>query len=603
MPHSPHAQVTAQGSLLGSPLQLAASGAKQQDGAFQLSIRQADWKSASAHGELTLPPGSKVPVGTLQLAVQRLADFSALAGRTLTGAVTATISATSAQASLHAEARNVGVPSTASIGGVTLDAGIADPTTHPAVDGTLSLTDIAARGMKGSAKLTAKGPTDQLAVQLAANLPNLEGAPARVATAGTVDVGGKALTLASLNADWKQQTVRLLSPVQFVLVNGVAIHDLRVALSGATLQVNGTVGSALDLTASARNLPVSLVSLISPSLPASGTLSADARVTGTTGNPTGTIRATASGLQLATETGRKLPPASITASATLQGQVAQIDARAAAGASYVTLKGRVPFSRTAPLDVRAGGVLDLALSDPLGAGRLGGGLEGRVTLTADVAGTATRPAGTIRVQAGGVRLLSNTGRALPPAGGTAVAILNGNSARIDSRITVGKSYVALNGQAPLSSSQPLNLHAAGSLDLGITDPILTASGQRVNGTLTLAADISGTAAAPRLTGTGQLSNGDIRDYAQGVHLDAVSARFVAMGDTLQIQNLTGRAGNGTIGGSGTIGVLQPGVPMNLTVTARNATPLSGGVVTATGMRTLRFAATWNGALRWAVPLT
>ncbi len=581
LPHAPRAQVIAQGSLLGSPLQLAASGAKQQDGAIQLSIRQADWKSASAHGELTLPPGSKVPVGTLQFAVQRLADFSALAGRTLTGAVTATINATSAQATLHAEGRNVGVPGTGSIGAVALDAGIADPTTHPRVDGTLSLTGIAARGMKGSAKLTAKGPTDQLAVQLAANLPNLDGAPARVATTGTVDVGGKALTLASLNADWKQQTLRLLSPVQFVLAKGVTIHDLRLALSGATLQVNGTVGSALDLTASARNLPVSLVSLMSPGLPASGTISADARLTGTAGDPAGTIRATASELRLATEAGRKLPPTSITASATLQGQAARIDARAVAGTSYVTLNGRVPFSRTAPLDVHAGGTLDLALGDPLVAGSLGGGLEGHVTLAAEVAGTASRPAGTIRVQAGGVRLLSNTGRALPPAGGTAVATLNGNSARIDGRITVGKSYVALNGQAPLSSGQPLNLHATGSLDLGITDPILTASGQRVNGTLTLAADVTGTAEAPRLTGTGQLSNGDIRDYAQGVHLDGVNARFVATGDTLQIQNLTGRAGNGTIGGSGTIGVLQAGMPVNLTVIARNATPLSGGVVTAT----------------------
>jgi translocation and assembly module TamB len=581
LPHAPRAQVTAQGSLLGSPLQLAASGGKQPDGALHLVVRQADWKSASAHGDLTLPAGSKVPVGTLQFAVQRLADFSALAGRTLTGAVTATIDATSDRATLHAEAHNVGVPGTAAIGAAALDAGIADPTTHPAVDGTVSLTDIQAHGIKGSAKLTAKGPADQLAVQLAANVPNLDGAPARVATAGTVDVGGKALTLATLNANWKQQTLHLSSPVQFVLANGVTIRDLRLALSGATVQVNGSVGSALDLTASAKNLPVGLVSLISPGLPASGTLSADARLTGTTDDPAGTIRATASGLRLTTEAGRKLPAASITASATLQQHAARIDARAAAGTSYVTVSGRVPFSRTAPVDLRAAGAVDLALSDPLVAGSLGGGVEGHVTLAADVTGTVSRPAGTVRVQAGGVRLLTNTGRALPPAGGTAMATLNGTSARIDSRVTVGKSYIALSGLAPFSRTQPLDLRATGLLDLGITDPILTASGQRVNGTLTLAANIAGTAAAPRLSGTAQLSHGDIRDYVQGVHLEDVSARFVGTGDTLQIQNFTGRAGNGTIGGSGTIGVLQPDIPVNLTITARNATPLSGGVVTAT----------------------
>ncbi|HEX5326754.1 MAG TPA: translocation/assembly module TamB domain-containing protein, partial [Acetobacteraceae bacterium] len=64
-------------------------------------------------------------------------------------------------------------------------------------------------------------------------------------------------------------------------------------------------------------------------------------------------------------------------------------------------------------------------------------------------------------------------------------------------------------------------------------------------------------------------------------LSDVSARMVAAGDTLRIDSLTAHAGTGTLGGSGTIGVLAPGMPVNITLRANNATPLAGGVVTAT----------------------
>jgi len=580
LPHAPQATVSAQGALLGSPLQLALTGARQPDGAMQLTIRQATWKSVSIGGGLTLPAGATVPVGGVTVAVQNLSDFTPLAGRALTGSAHVTLHATPTEAVLAAELHNAGVSGTGSVANATVNATIADPASHPLVDGRVVVTGLSAGSLTGSMNVDAKGPADRLEVKLAASLPKLDGSAARLTSTATIDAVAKTVTLSALNADWRQQTLRLLAPARFAFATGVDIADLRLGLGNALMQVNGRIGSTLDLTASARDVPVSLAALISPGLAASGTLSAAARLTGTPSAPAGTIRATGAGLRLENTTGRSLPVAGFTATATLLGKAARVDATITAASSHLTITGQAPLATTGPLDLRTQGTIDLALADPLLAPQ-GGGVAGTVTLNAAITGTASRPGGTIRVQASGVRLLTQTGRGLPPAAATATATLNGTTARIDARFSAGASHVALNGAAPLRTSGPLGLHATGAIDLGVVDPLLAAKGQRVAGTVSLAFDIGGTVASPRLTGDAQLSGGDVRDYVQGAHLSAITARLVAAGDTLRLDSLTARAGEGTISGSGTIGVSQPGMPINLKLVAHNATPLSGGIVTAT----------------------
>jgi len=580
LPRAPQATVSAQGALLGSPLQLALAGTRQPDGAMQLTIHQATWKSASIGGALTLPAGATVPVGDVTLAVQSLSDFAPLVGRPVTGDAHLTLHATPAQAVLAAELQNAGVPGTGSVANATMNATIANPASHPSVDGHVVVTGLSAGSIAGSMNLDAKGPADQLQMQLAASLPKLDGAEARLATTATVDVPAKTVTVSALTGDWRQQNLRLLAPARFAFANGVDINDLRLGLGAAMVQVNGRIGSTLDLTASARNVPVSLAALASPRLAASGTLSADARLTGTAAAPEGTIRASGAALRLDSGTARSLPPANFNATATLQGQSALIDATVTAGPSRLSATGRVPFSTTAPLDLKTQGTINLAMADPF-LGPQGGGVAGMVTLAATVNGTATKPGGTVRIQASGVRLLTRTGRALPPAAATATATLNGTSARIDARLTAGASNLTVNGTAPLRTSGPIDLRTTGTINLAVANPLLEAKGERVAGMINVALNIGGTAAAPRLTGDAQLNGGDVRDYAQGAHLSAITARLTAAGDVLRLDSLTARAGEGTISGSGTIGVSQPSMPINLKLVAHNATPLTGGIVTAT----------------------
>jgi translocation and assembly module TamB len=508
LPGAPAARVTAQGTLLDSPIDVAVA-AEQANGALHVAIDRAEWKSAHAEGNLTLklaaaatqgtippgadtgqpgttppappatPAGSKAPLvpipqGKLQLRMTRLADLAPLIGKDLSGSVTATLDSNANQARLALDVRDASLPGTASISRAALAATIAEPTTRPVVDGTLALDGVSAGSVHGAvARLAAKGPQDALGLKLTATLPGFQGSDARVAAGGTLDVPGKALALASLQADWKQLPVRLLAPVRIGFADGVSLDRLRLGLRQGVLEVAGRAGEKLDLTATLRNLPVDIAAIAAPSLAADGTVNAEARLTGTSAQPIGTVRVTANGMRLRTGPGRGLPAANLTA-------------------------------------------------------------------TADLRGT---------------------------------------EARLDTRVTAGPSHLAVTGTAPLGGTGALNLRANGLVDLAMADPILAAEGRRARGQVTLDSAIGGTIAAPRVTGSARLANGDVQDVTLGVHITAITALIEAQGDTIRIAQFTGRAGPGTVGASGTVG-LGTGVPVNLTVTANDARPIATDIFTA-----------------------
>lgn len=579
LPKAPSGTLTAEGALLGSPVDVALSAERAPDGALKATITRASWKSLSAGGTVSLPAGATLPQGQLHLSVGRLADFDPLVGKQMSGSLTAALDATSATWRINAEADNAAVPGVASVGKAALNVTLDHPESNPVADGTLALERFNASGIAGSAHLAAKGPQSALALDLSADLKNLDGAPARAKAAGTADVPGKALSLASFDGTWKGQTFRLLAPVRLGFAQGVSIDDLRLGIGRALIAVNGTVGETLALNVRLRDVPADLARLASPSLDLSGTLNAEAKLGGTPSAPTGTVHAMATALRLNTAQGKGLPAANVTANVDLRGASARIDMRASAGGSHATVTGTAGLSTTAPLDLRADASLDIAQADPL----LGGSTKatGRANLTAAITGTAARPAGTVRVSANGVRVHGGVGAALPPANLTALATLNGTTARLDARLAAGASHLTVVGTAGLSSTGPLDLRSTGLIDLALANPVLEAGGQSVRGRLAIDATARGTVSAPVLAGNATLSGGDVRDYANGVHLSDVTARLVADAGVLRIVAFDARAGQGTMSGRGTVGLLAPGIPVDLVITARNATPIASDLMTAT----------------------
>jgi translocation and assembly module TamB len=489
LPDAPSGHVSARGTLLGAQLELAIEAAQETDALgnipqatitpgtklLRVTIERAAWKSAHAEGTLLVDPGALLPQGHVSFAMAQLDDLQPLLGRALRGGISGKLDSTSAGASLFMVATEAGLPGTASIARATLDAQVTDPIAHPILNGSLTLDGIAASGVAGKARIEAKGSLDALALRLSATLPALAGAPAGIDAVGTLNVSARTASLASFQADWQQVPIRLLAPARISLTDGLSVDHLRIGLRQAVLEADGRVSPTLNVTGRLRDVPASLVALADPALSMDGTLAAEVTLTGTLARPGGTVRVTAHGLRLVSGAARAMPPADLTANATLRGDVAQIDLRGAAGATQLTVSGR----------------------------------------------------------------------------------------------------------APLTAAGALDLHAASAVDLAVTDPILTAAGRRARGKLSLDATVTGTIGAPRVNGTAQLADGSFRDFAQGFDIEAINATATADSGTVRLTRFAAKAGPGTIEASGTVDLTAPTLPINLTLTAHQARPLSSDLVTAT----------------------
>ncbi len=207
---------------------------------------------------------------------------------------------------------------------------------------------------------------------------------------------------------------------------------------------------------------------------------------------------------------------------------------------------------------------------------------GLLTADAHLSGTTAAPQGTLRLQATGVRLRSGPAASLKPAALLATVALDGRTAQVNAHLSAGpKLSFAANGSAPLQPGGALSLHATGAADLTLLDPILGATGQRAAGNLALDATVSGTTAAPRISGGVTLARGEVQDFVQGLRVTDITANLVAAGDTVRIATFTAKAGTGTLAASGSVGVLAPGLPVDVHFTADHARPLASDLLTAT----------------------
>ncbi len=478
VPSKPSGTIEATGRFAGAPLSLTAQLDQQDDGGFHAVLKRAGWKSLSADADMMLAKGATLPTGSLSARMTRLADLAPLVGQAIAGAFTAKITTSSPSggqpvAKLDVRATNVSA-SGAAISSALLAGTVRDPAGKPDMALTLTVDGIDAKAATGAAKLTANGKLDALALRVTSAL-QVSGEPATFATQALLDLPQKKVTLQALTANYRSENLALSAPAHIDFGSAVAVDRLRLLLGAASVEVAGKISPTLDLTAAIRNVTPDLAKPFMPTLQAAGVLTADARLSGTTAAPRGTVRIQAAGVRMRTGPAASLPAASLLATANLQGGAAQIDMRADAGP--------------------------------------------KLHLTAD-------------------------------------------------------------GTVPIQQGATMAVHAAGKFDLTLLNPILNASGQRAQGMMALNADISGTTAAPRANGAVTLASGEIQDFTQGLRIIGINARLTEAGDTLNIENFSAKAGPGTMSLAGSVGVLAPGIPVNIHFTASNARPLSSDLLTA-----------------------
>jgi translocation and assembly module TamB len=211
-------------------------------------------------------------------------------------------------------------------------------------------------------------------------------------------------------------------------------------------------------------------------------------------------------------------------------------------------------------------------------GLLAGGL---VEAQARLRGSASSPTGRIRLDASGIRFADDAATGLPPVDIHARAQLMGDTASVNANLTAGPgSQLSASGTAPLDINGALNMKIGGTLDVALANPLLEARGMRATGELTADATVTGRPAAPQVGGGITLAKGSVHDYGHGVNLSDITAEVVGNEGALQIKSFKATAVSGSIAMTGTFGVLQPGLPLDLKITAKNAQPVASSIITA-----------------------
>ncbi|MFT8518101.1 translocation/assembly module TamB domain-containing protein [Acetobacter syzygii] len=207
---------------------------------------------------------------------------------------------------------------------------------------------------------------------------------------------------------------------------------------------------------------------------------------------------------------------------------------------------------------------------------------GVVALSARLSGALDKPEGKVQLKGSNLRMAGSSAMAsVPPLQVEATANLARTQAQVQVNASAGpKLGVQVRGNAPLSKTGALDLRTDGHLDLSIANGILGAQARQAQGQMQMALQIKGTATSPAITGAIDLINADFQDFAQGFHLSAINGRVVGARDRIMIQNLNAKAGDGTLGVTGFVGVAMPGMPVNLHLLAKDARPVTSDLLTA-----------------------
>jgi translocation and assembly module TamB len=229
------------------------------------------------------------------------------------------------------------------------------------------------------------------------------------------------------------------------------------------------------------------------------------------------------------------------------------------------------------LDVDGQAAPDFALDIALKNGDVGlvGG-KGRVGFEAHLEGDPSAPSGEVHLAGRDLRWQGG-----PPASLEAKAHLDRGVAQLDARLESGQGgSLTVTGTAPIQPTAALDLHVSGSFDLTLLDPLLAADGREARGKISIDGGVQGTMESPRISGSGRLEEVSFRDFGRGLRFTRINGGLQTDGRSLQLTDVTGKSGPGTFTLQGHIDVLAPGMPVDLTVTARNIRPLASDLLTA-----------------------
>ena len=448
--HFPGGTLALNGKLAGKPASGGAKLTSLADGSRRLDDLDLAIGGVRAEGAAALAASGLVD-GKITIAASNLADLSALILTDIAGKLDATVvldgSNGAQRLDIDAKAQNVEVAGNR-IASADIDARIVDLSGTPVIDGKAVLAGVRAGGQEiERATVTAKSAGTATDVTLdTAMLGSSIDAKARISPAGS-DTN---IRLDALRISRAGTNVTLSAPANITIAKGgVSIDRLALATGDGRATLTGRAGETLDLDLDLRNLPLSLASLVAPTLDMRGTLSGTARITGSAAAPAGDYDLRVAKLTNNDIARAGLGPFDISARGRLGGGRVGVEATInAPSVSGLTINGSVPIA-AGDLDLTIKGAIDLAIANTALA-TSGGNLRGKAVIDAALGGptTAPRASGTIRVSGASYNdslngiALSNINAVLTGSD-RAVTVSSFSAQTIQGGRIVGKGNVAL----------------------------------------------------------------------------------------------------------------------------------------------------------------
>ncbi len=185
--------------------------------------------------------------------------------------------------------------------------------------------------------------------------------------------------------------LQLAAPALISFQNGINIEQLRLQWPPAQVELRGQLTPRLDLHAAVHNFNPGAVGVVMPLVQAQAHADIELDLHGELSRPTGTVSLTAGDLSATTGAARGLPPATLKASAQLEGSAAEVDATLSAGSRMqLRASGTVPLQGSGSIAVHLTGGAELAVLNPV-LEASGQRLLGQMTVEAQVSGTPAAP--------------------------------------------------------------------------------------------------------------------------------------------------------------------------------------------------------------------
>lgn len=386
------ANVALDGTVSGKAASGSAELLRLAAGGYALNGLDFTIGSVALKGDVTLDD-QNLAAGNVSLVAGNLDDLSALVLTELRGQVEARIGLEVRDGGQFASVEGRG--SKLRFGEIALDSftenvTVSDLYRRPIVDGTLEANTLTVAGQTfRQIRIVADGSADATAFEVSANALGfdlaLTGRLVPTDTAIRID-------LATFLAQRGGRRIALADPASVTLAGGTAtISDLTLVANGGRLTIAGRAGETFDLSVDIRALPLSIAEIFAPNLGLQGTLSGEARITGSQAAPAGTYRLQVSGLSLPALRNAGVSALGIRAEGRLADGRVTTEATVDAGRiGTIRVTGSAPIDPAGDLDLRTTGRIDLSAANAfLAAG--GRRVTGAANLDLRIAGPLSAP--------------------------------------------------------------------------------------------------------------------------------------------------------------------------------------------------------------------